>query len=120
MKIEINVNDGVLSWSTDGLDGKSAMWLMTDALTDIYRYFFQEELRPDYNPQPSRVCIEFKEDQLWIAFRPEEDLASAKALTAAALVALSQWGISEFIDPFETMFGAITGDTQETMLSDMK
>lgn len=111
MKIEINLNDGVLSWSSDGLDGKSALWLMADALTDIYRYFFQEELRPTYNPQPSRVCIEYKEDQLWIAFRPEPDLAGAKALTAAALVALSNRGVSEFIDPFEVMFGAIGAES---------
>jgi len=117
--IEISTDfDGNFHWKTDSLDGRQALWLMTDTIIDMYRYFFQDELRPIYKPQPSRVCIELVDDKLGIAFRPEEDLASAKALTAAGLVALSQRGTAEFIDPFEVMFGAITEDTQETLGGD--
>jgi len=113
MEINIRASDGSITWTTDNLDGRSAMWLMADALTDMYRYFFDAPLRPIFDPQPARVCIELQADQLGIAFRPEEDLATAKALTAAALVALTERSSVDIIDPFQVMFGALKRDVTD-------
>lgn len=110
--IQITLTDGTIHWESNGIEGKRALWLMADALRDMYRYYFEQPLRPIFNPQAARVCIELVGDKLAIAFRPEEDLASAKALTAAALVALSDFSDAETIDPFEVMFGALTRELE--------
>ena len=111
INIEFNRETATLHWKTDGVDGREALWIMSDAINDMYRYFFQEPLRPVFQPQNARVCIEMAEDKLAIAFRPEDDLAAAKALVAAALVVLSEKSPGEFLNPFEIMFGAIIRDS---------
>lgn len=105
--ITITLNDNQVHWKSDG-DGRETLWVMCDALVDMYRYYFKEPLRPAFQPQPARVCIEVEDDRLAIAYRPEDDQGMAKAVTAAALVALSEDAGST--DPFRVMFGALVRD----------
>jgi hypothetical protein len=114
--IEISTDfDGQFQWKSDKLDGRQTLWLMVDTLIDMYRYFFTDKLRPVFSPQAARVCIELDNEKLSIAFRPEDDLAAAKALVAASLVALSEKSGDESTDPFEVMFGALVIQTEETV-----
>ena len=53
--IQITLEDGQLTWTTDSLDAKEALWLMTDTLMDMYNYFYKSPLRPIMNPQAARV-----------------------------------------------------------------
>ena len=110
MELIARCEDGVVTWHTDGLDGPSALWLLCDVLVDLYRYHFQSDLRPVFPVESGRVCIEFQAEKLAIAFRPEDNLGAAKALTAAALVALCETGLGGTINPFEIMFGALVRD----------
>ena len=86
--------------------------MLADTLRDMYQYFFKDDLRPIFRPESARVCIEVKDEKLAIAFRPESDLGAAKAVVAAALVALSEKSFGDFINPFEVMFGAIVQDRE--------
>jgi len=114
--IDINMDwkTGSFKWTSNELTAKQTLWLMTDTLIDMYRYFFKEPMRPEFYPQPSRVCIELKEDKLGIAFRPEDDVQSAISLTAAALVALSERAREGPIDPYQVMFGSLIREVKSS------
>jgi hypothetical protein len=117
MALEIHIehegegNNKTLHWQSTG-DGRQTMWIMADALIGMYEYFFNEPLRPVYEPKKGRVCIEFADEKLAIAFRPEDDIIAAKALTSAALVALAKLTHGK-VDPFQVMFGSINTEADD-------
>ena len=98
---------GDISWATEEIEGLDVIYLMTAVLFDMHEYFLKSEIRPILTSITGRVCIEVKDDNLAVAYRPEAETKLAIGMISAALVGLLSAVKDPDFNPMVAFLGAI-------------
>ena len=105
-------------WQVQGMIGIEVLGIMCDVLLDMHDQYVTDPLRPIFNEQEARICLETTGDSLSMAFRPEtSDPFVIKGMLMGAMLGYIKRVQDPTFNPLEAVLGSLifkSGDMEET------
>ena len=99
---------GQFRWQVQGMVGIEVLGIMCDVLFDMHDQYVADPLRPVFNEQEARICLETTGDSLAMSFRPETaDPLVIKGMLIGAMLGYIQRVRAPDFDPLEVVLGAL-------------